>query len=284
MQFNSKYAGHIYQLVNGEVYTQRADGAFVYVSAQLDGTASSGIAKVVLTGYSATTPKGATAMQTTNGNYIFLDDGWADMGTTYLSQYSQTQAQALVDKIIKNNKTIIQNNILCARYASKLSASEKQTLYELQERLQDRNTSLQTAGVCSNVQTSYPRGYAYLEGYLDSFMASGGVGLSTAVIIVISAVVIASLSTAAYFAYKAFADQSEKDVKFSKELTATLTSKLTEEEYQQLVTETKGIVTKARIKQSLSSSSNLLMLGLAATGGYFIYQYFKSNGNNKKKK
>lgn len=275
MKFNSKYAGHIYQLAGGEVYTQRADGAFVYVSAQLDGTSNSGIAKVVLTGYSATTPKGNTAMQTTYGNYIFLDDGWADMGTTYLSQYSQTQAQAVVNKIIKNNKTIIQNNIICARFADKLTADEKQTLYDLQERLQERNTALQTAGVCSNVQTSYPRGYAYLEGYLNSFMASGGVGLSTAVIIVVSAIVIASLSTAAYFAYKSFADQSEQDVKYSKELTATLTSKLTEQEYKQLLTETKGIVTKARIKQSLSSSSNVVLLGLAAVGGYFIYKYFK---------
>lgn len=269
----------MYSMVGGYIYHLNSYGNYVATSAVLDGT-QTGTVSVVLTGYSVTTTKGSVLMQTTSGGYIALDEGWTDKGTTYISQYSQTQAQALVNKIIANNKTIIQNNILCARFASKLTAAEKETLYNLQTRLQSRNQALTSTGVCGNIQTSYPAGYAYLESYLDAFMASGGVGMSTAIIIVISAVVIASLSTAAYFAYKSFADESEQDVKYSKELTATLTSKLTDEEYQQLLKETKGIVTKARIKQSLSSTSGILTLGLAAVGGYFIYQFFKG----KKKK
>lgn len=279
MQFYATYAGHLYSMVGGDVFQQNAYGNYVATSAVLDGR-QSGTVSVVLTGYAVTTPKGNILMQTTSGGYIYLNDGWTDKGTTYISQYSQTQAQALVNKIIANNKTIIQNNILCARFASKLTAAEKETLYNLQSRLQSRNQALTSTGVCGNIQTSYPAGYSYLESYLDTFMASGGVGMSTAIIIVVSAVVIASLSTAAYFAYKSFADESAQDVKYSKELTATLTSKLTDEEYQQLLTETKGIVTKARIKQSLSSTSNVVMLGLAAAGGYFIYKFFK--GKNKK--
>lgn len=276
MTFNATYAGHVFQMENGEVYRINSSGQFAYTGAELDGQQTSRIVTVILTGYSAVTPKGNTACQTTSGGYIFLKDGWQDKGTSYVSRYSQSQAQALVNKIIRNNQIIIQNNILCARFADKLDAQQKQILYDLQLRLQARNSALMNQGVCSNVRTSYPKGYADMEAYLDNFMKNGGVGISTLVVIVVSAIVIASLSTAAYFAYKSFANESDKDVKYSKELTKVLTSKLTDEEYQQLLAETKGIVTKARIKQSLSSTSSLLMAGLAALGGYFIYQYFKA--------
>lgn len=275
MIFNATYAGHVFQMENGEVYTINSSGQFAYTGAQLDGQQTSRIVTVILTGYSTTTPKGNTACQTTSGGYIFLKDGWQDKGTSYVSRYSQSQAQKLVNTIIKNNKIIIQNNILCARFANKLDAEQKQTLYNLQLRLQARNSALINQGVCANVQTSYPKGYADMEAYLDNFMKNGGVGISTLVVIVVSAIVIASLSTAAYFAYKSFANESERDVRYSKELTKVLTGKLTEDEYQQLLAETKGIVTKARIKQSLSSTGSLLMVGLAAIGGYFIYQYIK---------
>ena len=275
MIFNATYAGHVFQMENGEVYTINSSGQFAYTGAQLDGQQTSRIVTVILTGYSTVTPKGNTACQTTSGGYIFLKDGWQDKGTSYVSRYSQSQAQKLVNTIIKNNKIIIQNNILCARFANKLDAEQKQTLYNLQLRLQARNSALINQGVCANVQTSYPKGYADMEAYLDNFMKNGGVGISTLVVIVVSAIVIASLSTAAYFAYKSFANESERDVKYSRELTKVLTSKLTEDEYQQLLAETKGIVTRARIKQSLSSTGSLLMVGLAAIGGYFIYQYLK---------
>lgn len=277
MTFDAKYAGRVYGMVNGEVYVLRQDGRFAYAGAD-DGR----MVTVTLTGYCATSTSGNVGYQTIGGGYILLKDGWQDMGTAAIMHYSQSQAQALVNKIINNNKVIIQNNILCARFADKLTADEKQQLYDLQTNLQERNAALQAQGVCTNIQTSYPQGYVYLQSYLDTFMASGGVGISTAVIVIISAVVIASLSTAAYFAYKSYADQSEKDVKYSKELTQILTSRLTEEEYQQLLAETKGIVTKARIKQTLSTTSNIIWIGLAAVGGYFIYSAYKKNHKTKK--
>ena len=276
MKYYATYAGHVFQKENGEVYTINSSGNFAYTGAYVGDNPGSSIVSVVLSGYYTTTPKGNTAYQTTSGGYIFLSDGWTDKGLSHRSYYSQTQAQALVNKIISNNKIIIQNNILCARFADKLSTTERETLYNLQLRLNARNAALVNQGVCQDIQTSYPKGYADMEVYLEKFMQNGGIGISTLVVVVVAAVVIASLSTAAYFAYKSFADESEKDVKYSKELTKTLTSKLTEEEYQQLLDETKGIVTKARIKQSLSSTSSIIMLGLATVGGYFIYKHFKS--------
>lgn len=282
MTFDAKYAGHVYGMVNGEVYVLRQDGVFTYVGAYLGEEQGSDMVTVTLTGYCATGISGNIGYQTIGGGYIFLKDGWQDMGMAAIMQYSQSQAQALVNKIINNNKVIIQNNILCARFADKLTADEKTQLYDLQTSLQERNAAIQAQGVCTNIQTSYPQGYVYLQSYLDTFMASGGVSISTAVVIIISAVVIASLSTAAYFAYKSYADQSEKDVKYSKELTQILTSRLTEEEYKQLLAETKGIVTKARIKQTLSTTSNIIWIGLAAVGGYFIYSAYKKNYKKKK--
>lgn len=190
--------------------------------------------------------------------------------------YSQTDAQKYVNKVIECNKQIIANNILCARFANRLTAQQKNTLYNLQKRLDSRNNSLLKDGMVQNVTTDYPQGYVYLQSYLDSFMASGGVGsVSITVTIVIAAVVIASLSTAAYFAYKSYATEAEQDLKYSKSLTAALTSKLTEAEYKQLMDETKGILTKAKILSSLKGSNKALLAIAAALGCYFIYERVK---------
>lgn len=252
---------------NGEVYTINQNGQMAYA-----GASSGAMVTVLLSGYTYQAEKGTTMYATTTGAYIDIADGWT---WTRSVTYSRSQAQAQVDKIIRNNKKIIEHNLLCARYASKLSTTERKTLYGLQSRLMERNEALQNYGLCTNIETSYPRGYAELEQYMTTFMASSGVGLATWVVVVVAATIVASTATAAYFAYKYYADQSERDVKFSEDLTRTLTSKLTEEEYQQLLAETKGIVTKARIKQSLSSVSGLIGYALMGVGAYMLYNVIK---------
>ena len=128
-------------------------------------------------------------------------------------------------------------------------------------------------GLVTGIETSYPQGYVYLESYLNSFMASGGVGLViSTTTIVIAALVVASLSTAAYFAYKYYASEAEKDVKYSKELTKVLLSKLTDEEYQQLMEETRGMVTKAKLTSKFGSYGKVLAFVLAAVGGVLLYR------------
>jgi hypothetical protein len=113
---------------------------------------------------------------------------------------------------------------------------------------------------------------------MERLMNSDGVGIATWAVVVIAAVVIASLSTAAYFAYKYYASEAEKDVKYSKELTKILTEKLTPEEYQQLLNETKGIVTKARIMQSIGGLSKYLLIGGAVVGGALLFRLIKNKG------
>ena len=236
--------------------------------------------------------KGANAVvevyyQTTFGGYCIepdreLDDKNTDWKATgkrialkSSTQY-QTEAQKLVNKIIRNNIQIVQNNLVCARYANKFTSSQQDLIRELQNRVQNRQEYLEKQGFCSDVQTSYPKGYADLGGYLDALMKGESIGIATWAVVVIACTVIAATATAAYFAYKAYADESEKDVKFSKELTAILTSKLTEEEYQQLLAETKGIVTKARIKQSISSYGNILWIAAIGVGGVLLYRWLQT--------
>lgn len=274
MKFDITYKGRVMELAQGEVYTLRPDGRFAYASAEYDF-----VTRVTLTGYTETSISGNVGYQTTSGGYIFLSDGWKEIGTQAIMQYSQSQAQALVNKIIKNNEQIICNNLLCARYAHKLTENQRAQVRELQHRLQARNNALQAGGLTQDVQTSYPAGYAEMSAYLDKLMAGEGVGvaISTIAWIVVAAIVIAATATAAYFAYKSLADESEKDVKFSKDLTRTLTSKLTEEEYQQLLDETKGIVTKARIKQAVGSYGKVLTIAAFVVGGGLLYRWIKNN-------
>lgn len=183
--------------------------------------------------------------------------------------YTQAQAQDVVNGIIRNNKYILNNNLLCARFANKLSTEQRKMLYNLQDRLEKRDAALREGEVFSSMGEGQPEGYSELSSYLEAFMKNPGIGvitLSATGIIIISAIVIGSLSTAAYYAYQAYYKESEQDVKYSRELTQTLQQKLTEEEYQQLLRETAGLLTKQRIMQQIgsigSSAKNLLLLGL----------------------
>lgn len=272
MKFDTTYQGRIYELAQGEVYELRADGKFAYASAVYDF-----VTRVCLTGYTETSTKGNVGYQTTSGGFIFLSDGWQEVGVQSVRKYSQSQAQALVDKIIKNNEAIIRNNLLCARYASRFSEEQRQGIRGLQHRLAARNEALQAGGLTQNVRTGYPAEYAELSGYLDKLMQGEAVGVATWVVVVIAATIVAGLSTAAYFAYKSLADESERDVKYSKELTASLVSKLTEEEYQQLLAETKGMLTKAKIKALVSGGLGSLKWVALAAGAYVIYNVVKKN-------
>ena len=271
MSFDATYSGRVYSLVDGAVYTIRPDGRFAYAGAMTGSNT-----RVALTGYTAVSPKGNLHYQTTGGGWIYLPDGWQQVGTVPVNQFSQTQAQALVNKIIKNNITIVQNNLVCARFANKFSSEQQQLIRDLQNRAEERKAQLQAGGLCTGVSTSYPKGYADLGAYLDALMAGEQIGIATWAIVVIAAVVVAATATAAYYTYRYFADESERDIQYSKQLMAVLQEKLTPEEYQQLLNETKNIVTKARIKRAAGSYWNVLKYAALAFAGYSVYQIIKS--------
>ena len=282
MKFDATYVGRVYSLVGGTLY-RFSDGYFrgVSASANVDGDVYQNAQRVALTGYSVESAKGNVGYQTTGGSYIILSEGWQQTGIVSISRYSDTQANKLIKKIIDNNKIILRNNLLCARFVGKLTYDQQSQVRELQSRLQARNDALQAEGLTQDVRTSYPSGYAELAGYLDALMKSDIIGIASWVVIVIAAVVIAGMGTAAYFAYKSLAEESEKDVKFSEDLTRTLVSKLTDEEYQQLLNETKGIVTKAKIKQAFGSYWNVIKVAAFAVAGYSAYKLIKGYIQNR---
>lgn len=279
MNYNSKYVGQFYQLNGGDIYTLRGDGRFAYTSAGDEGNVM-----VQLTGFYRTGADGSAMYQTTSGGWIRMADGWKNTGYSPIRQYSQKDAQYYVNKVTKANATIYENNLVCSRFASKLTDEQQFLLYSLQTRLESRNQQLLNDGLCSNQKVASPPGYSLLSNNLSAFMQSyssgasiSGIGSITATIVVV-AVVIASLATAAYFAYKYMASEAEKDVQYSDELTQVLLKKLTPEEYEQLKRETQGIVTKSKLTAKFGSALSFLKWGLVAAAGLVIYKsIFKKN-------
>lgn len=281
MSFDVTYQGKVYELLEGTLYQFR-NGLFAGTSGNwtFDDTTYANVVQVVLTGYKETSKRGAVGYQTTNGYYVILSEGWQLKGVVAVNQYSQTQAQALVNKIIKNNITIVQNNLVCARFANKFTEDERILIRDLQRRAEERKSALESQGILADIQTSYPAGFADLGKYLEALMNGESIGeISVLAIVIIAAVVMAGAGTAAYFAYKNFADQSEVDVKYSKELTKILQSKLTEAEYEQLKQETQGIVTKARLKQLVFGGSKALVIG--GLVGLLTYLLIKNKRNER---
>lgn len=236
---------------------------------------------VVCTGYFYQQSEDVLYFQTTSGWWVIatnnLANEWSKDGTKGIRTISDQTAQKLVDKIIEDNYRITRNNLLCARFVNKLSVKEREQIAELQKRVQSRNEALKAEGVTDKIETGYPSGYAELSDDLSALMRSETVGaIATWVIIVIAATIVAGMGTAAYYMYKSLSEESERDVKFSDDLTRTLTSKLTDEEYQQLMTETKGIVTKAKVKQALGSYWNVVKMAAFAVAGYAGYKFFKN--------
>lgn len=277
-KYNSKYSGQYYQ---GEItYVIEDAGVTFNTYGLLDG----GFRKltVQLTGYFVTIASVAY-YQTTTGVYVSFNDDWVNVGYAPIQQQSPKDAQKYVDKVIKANASILENNLFCARFANKLTEEQQLMLFNLQGRLEQRNYKLVNDGMLSNQRTSSPPGYSDLSPYLDRFMqayANGdaiGLVISTSTL-VISAIVIAALATAAYFGYRAMAAEAEKDVKFSDKLTASLVKKLTPEEYDQLLSETRGIVTKAKITSKLGSAFSFVKWGLLAAAGFVVYKHFKKRG------
>ena len=264
----------------GEVYIAESSGCWV-----------------AIIGYGFTVNAGTTVTLTGwhDGNYYYIEEmpgyvvelstasGWKKhKGFSYKSQ---AQAQDVVNGLLQNNKYIYENNLLLSRFADKMSAEEKETLYYLQKRLEVRETQLREAEVFSELQEARIMGYANYQGYLNAFMSnySQGIGLviSTTTAIIIGAVVLASLSSAAYFAFKAAYEESKQDVELSRKMLKVFEKyNMTDEDIALIEKETQGIVTRKvlleKINNFIGNTKKLLLIGLAAYAGYNIYnQYIK---------
>lgn len=255
------------------------DGKYAY--AYISNTAKKGEYAFMTGYYFVDADEDVMYIQTTDSLYLIQplngEQDWERGKRTVELAGTPVQSQSVIDTIIKNNIQIVQNNLVCARYAEKFTKEQQQQIRDLQNRVMNRQEALKQSGLCENVKSSHPKGYSDLGGYLDKLMKGEGVGIATWAIVVISAVVIAATSVAAYYAYKKLAEESKQDVKYSKELMKVLQSKLTPQEYEQLMKETQGIVTKAKIKASIGGFAGSFKWLAAIVGGYAIYKVVKNN-------
>lgn len=267
MQFNSQYSGTRWKAtVNGAVIQTTGYGY----------TVSAGTV-VTLTGWNDGT---FYDIEENPGYYIYIQN-WEQVNIA--TPKTQAQAQSLINKLLKNNQYIFENNLLLSRYANRLNLSEKNTLYGLQKRLEERDNMLREADVFSQMQEARIMGYSNYESYLNQFMSSHkqgvGIVISTTTAIIIGVTVIASLSTAAYFAFKAAYEESKQDVELSRKMLQIFEKyQMTEEDIATIQQETQGIVTKRvlmeKINNWLGNTKMLIVGGLAILLGYKIYQNY----------
>ena len=284
--YDKSKAGNMYRLAGGILYELGTDSRFRGTSVAYsdeDGTYSD-VEYVQLSGAYTVSQKGNTMWQTykPSNRWIDLNDGWVQYERSGVPTISEAKAQEIINGIIKNNIHITENNLFCARYADKLTAEQRTQIAQLQKRVKERSDALKNDGLVTDIQESYPKGYADLEPYLANLMKSEGIGLVWWAGCIIFAAVLAGAAKAAYFVYRDFFADSEKDVQFSDNLTKTLMDKLTPEEYEQLKSETQGIVTKARLRQKLADIPTALKWGAAIVGGLVLYKFLTTLKDNRK--
>lgn len=279
IEFNLDSAGSVLKSLSGdaELYTKpQFGGGTVYPIPASD------IGKTVILTGNIMKVGDYYLYQTTLGTWISSANSayWQYVGKSGSKTPSQTQS--IINKLIINNKRIVENNLLCARFANKLTPYEKKSLYALQIRLDERNQQLMNDQLLKTQKESTPAGYSQFSSYLSDFMQSEKIGSVTAIIIV-SAVVIAALSTSAYWLYQYYYGESVKDVKFSDDLTKKLTAKLTAKEYEQLMSETNGIVNKAVVSERFSAffKGGVTKIAVFSLVGFFIYKYISKSKSNE---
>ena len=253
----------------------------------------------------ATIQKAGGGFSVAMGTVVTLT-GWYDGDKYYISEHpgyyiqlsywklykrpqavSEAKAEDLIYKLIQNNKYIFENNLLLSRYANKLSYNEKVQLYNLQKRLENRDNMLREADVFTQMQESRIMGYSNYQNYLNNFMSSFylsqsvGLVISTTTAIITGVVVLASLATAAYFAFKDAYEESVKDVELSRKMLQIFEKyQMTEEDIATIQQETQGIVTKAvllqKIKTTFGNYKNLLIGAAVVYLGFTLYNKYKN--------
>lgn len=283
-KYSAALKGKVYQsLAESYEYTLRNDGKFAGVGVEV--STSNSTTTTILTGYYVERTAGQMCL-TTKGYWI-LPNEWQETGKRgSVKEYSDADANKLLKEIIRNNKIILQNNLICARFSKYLTQSEKRNVAILQQNLEQRNSELKNSNLVTDVSVAEPKGVANYATALESLMSDYsagklGIAVSTITTIVVAALAIAGIGTIVYLNYIQVYNDSALDVKYSDELLAKLKNKLTEEEYQQLEKETQGMITKAYFKGTGSGVTGLVKWALIAVGGYVAYTTVKKFLNKK---
>lgn len=191
-------------------------------------------------------------------------------------------AQSILNKLLENQKTILENNLVCAMLLSKVQGTEKQKqrLSDLQARLLIRDEKIKQSIFIENKQFGTPdTELSQYASVLNQLTASPQIGvvLSTTAIIVISAIVVVVTSGVTYLIVSGALKESNLDLKYSDELTAELVKSLPKETYEKLMKENAAFSRVAnRAVKFASGSSYLKMAGYIAVGvaGFYALDAF----------
>jgi len=188
----------------------------------------------------------------------------AKMGTS-------SGAKSMIDGLIANNKSIIENNLLCAGMLSYMTAKgievpliHKQQLYRLQGRLTARNEKILSSPFIDAKQTAAPVGFSKYSESLNNFMNDPRVGIAPVIIyIVVSVVFTLLVSAIIYLVFKTDYTDSKADLKVSEDLTKAL-STLSPEAKAAVLADLNGQVDEAYLKGKFDGSG----MGILKTAGY----------------
>lgn len=194
---------------------------------------------------------------------------------------SDTGAQKLLNKLINNNKTLAENNLLCAGMMQKIVKSGKKipvnytnTLSVLHGRLQARNSRLINSPYLEKRTQSSPAGYNRYSDALSEIVSNPenpSIGIAPVIIyVVVSAIITALLGWIVYLIFKPDYTDSEADLVVSNNLMKALDT-LTPEAKAEVIADLEGQIDKAFIEGKLKgkkegSASMFKNIGLFAAG------------------
>jgi len=193
---------------------------------------------------------------------------------------SKSGAEQLVNDLIKNNKTIFENNLLCAGMISKMEANgeivpvdRRNQLYILQNRLQARNQKILNSAFIDTKKTAQPDGFIQYAPQLNQFMNNPGIGIVPVVAYIVVAVIFGLLVSALiYLIFKPDYTDSKSDLVVSADLTKALAT-LSPEARAGVLQDLNGQVDKAYVQgKTDGSGASLLKTGMYLGLGFLGFQ------------
>lgn len=185
----------------------------------------------------------------------------------------ESEVKIILDELIFNNKTILENNLLCARifeYTRErgivLPNQYRADLLALHSRLIARNDKMKYNKYVQSYQESDSLDFSRYNDVLKKYLNSGGsIGLviTSTVAIVASIIILAGTFAAAYALFKSLHSESKIDYKYSNDLTAKLIKLLPKDTYEQLMREN-----AANVKQANKAIANARGGGMMNTLKY----------------
>jgi hypothetical protein len=249
-----------------------------------------------LTGY-YTIKDGVNLFQVEFENDFTFDGVAYHWGCVDASQYrtydvgKDSSAKNIMANLIANNKTILENNLLCAGMIAKMEANgetiplaHRSNLYHLQSRLEARNGKILNSPFIDSKQTASPTGFDQYASNLQSFMNNPGIGIAPVVIYLVVTVVITLLSTALiYLLFKPDYTDSKADLKVSADLTKALAT-LSPEARAGVLSDLNGQVDKAYVQgKTDGSGSSLLKTGMYLGAGFLVVSFIDKSSLLKSK-